>query len=132
MKPLKNSNCNKNSKSISLEGFISFCIDESVKISMNGGGDLWEVDKRISEVYDFENEAAIKMYSPIFDYLTCDIKTRIIDCDCTSKYTKWHATEKAINLSKEDKFTIIKNIAKKNKEYYEAIKQKFNLDILIQ
>jgi len=132
MKLSKNLNYNKTSnKKVSLENFISFCIDESIEVS-HYGGNLEKVEKRISEIYGFEREPAIRMYSPIFDYIACNIKTRIIDCECTLKYVKWYATEKALSLSGENKKEIIKKIISENKEYFKAIISKFSLNILLQ
>ncbi|MGB9707879.1 MAG: hypothetical protein ACPLXC_00935 [Candidatus Pacearchaeota archaeon] len=128
MKQSKNLNFNnKNNGQIFLEEFVLFCIDESIRISMNGG-DLDKLEDKLCKLYNLERDAAIRMYSPVFYYLTCDLKTRIIDCDCTLKYTRWYASEKAKNLLEEEKKKMIKNIIKNNEEYYKAIISKFNLN----
>lgn len=132
MRPSKNSDCNKNNGNNSIDNFISFCVDESIKLCLNGGGNLGDVDDRICEVYDFNKEAAMRMYSPTFHYLTCDMKSKIIDCDCSLKETIWRASEKAKNLGEKDREKIIQDIKKENFDYFDAIIKKFSLNILLQ
>ena len=131
MRQSRSLNCSKNNSKVSLDDFILFCINDSIKTAYNGGN-LWDVDKKISKIYGFEEEAAVRMYSPAFNYLACLDKKRklLIECECSLRETVWHATEKAKNLSEKEKEKIRDEIKEENIEYFKAIIQQFNLNIL--
>lgn len=159
---------NEDKKKVSLESFVSFCINKSLEISK------WKIDDFLAErleyeiinKYNWNQMVTIRMYSPILGYLITDkseknkkgeeIITReallstkcIIPAICVlpdnllneeekkqkkkTEALKYSMTEKAKNLTDDNKNKIVQEIIAENKKYFEAIIQKFNLDILIR
>lgn len=105
-----------------------------------------EVEKEM--VKEGINEmAASRLFSPLYERLALDklkkkeeefniyvvVKEALFknEADIIKGITKWKLKEKTKSMTKEEKEKFVEEIIEKNKEFYKANIEKFNLDLIL-